>query len=175
MTHKALLKLLVSEGIDFVLIGGVALRMYNSGRVTHDIDLAIRTLDVDAVIGLMYGKGYTMVTGADEDAVTSAESEDDASFWVEETKSGAISFIERPKGKEGPTVPMEGIDISSQVDFLFELAIPVMRLKQNARIIEMGDFSFPVASVEDLITLKQHRAERDDADDYDIRFLKSLQ
>ena len=42
MTHKQLLELFIEHGIDFVVVGGVALRLYNSPRVTHDIDLAVK-------------------------------------------------------------------------------------------------------------------------------------
>ena len=35
MTHKELLKLFLEHDIDFVVVGGVALRLYNSPRVTH--------------------------------------------------------------------------------------------------------------------------------------------
>lgn len=40
MTHKEILQLLKDNNIPFVVIGGTALRVYNSPRVTHDIDIA---------------------------------------------------------------------------------------------------------------------------------------
>ena len=46
MDKKRLLRLLYENKITAVLIGGIALRLYNSPRVTHDIDLAVRTLDI---------------------------------------------------------------------------------------------------------------------------------
>ena len=62
MTHKELLKLFVTHEIDFVVVGGVALRLYNSPRVTHDIDLAVKSLDLDKIIALMYENSYYLIT-----------------------------------------------------------------------------------------------------------------
>ncbi|MFP4492066.1 MAG: hypothetical protein ACLFNZ_11365, partial [Spirochaetaceae bacterium] len=57
---------------------------------------------------------------------------------------------------------------------LFELGIPIMRLKEHARIINLGDLSFRVASIEDLITLKEQRSDKSFTDEEDIRFLENL-
>ena len=51
--QKEILELLADNRILHVLIGGYAMRIYNSPRITHDIDLAIRTLDVDAIEDLL--------------------------------------------------------------------------------------------------------------------------
>ena len=66
------------------------------------------------------------------------------------------------------------IDIASQVDVLFELGIPIMRLKENSRIIELQDLSFRFASIDDLITLKEQRSDKSWTDEQDIRYLKNL-
>ena len=47
---KSILKRLASESVPMVLIGGLAMRIYNSPRITHDMDLVIRSLDIDKVI-----------------------------------------------------------------------------------------------------------------------------
>lgn len=174
MTHREFLTLLVENGIDFVVIGGVALRLYNSPRVTHDIDIAARTLDLDTIISLMYSHSYYLVTDIHEKTVLIALDSEEAERWVEQTKAGSISFILPNNTPEHPAVPMENIDISSQVDVLFELGIPITRLKEHARLIQLQDVSFRVASIEDLITLKEQRSDKSPADEEDIRYLKSI-
>ncbi len=174
MTHKELLELLVKNHIDFVVVGGVAMRLYNSPRVTHDIDIAARTLDLDKIISLMYRNSYYLITGMHEDAVSIALTEDDAESWLERTKAGSISFVMLSVVPQHEKVPMDCIDVSSQVDVLFELGIPIMRLKEHARIINLGDLSFRVASIEDLITLKEQRSDKSFTDEEDIRFLENL-
>ena len=174
MTHREFLTLLVENGIDFVVIGGVALRLYNSPRVTHDIDIAVRTLDLDTIISLMYSHSYYLVTDIREKTVFIALDSEEAERWVEQTKAGSISFILPYNTPEHPAVPMENIDISSQVDVLFELGIPITRLKKHARLIQLQNVSFRVASIEDLITLKEQRSDKSPVDEEDIRYLKSI-
>ena len=174
MTHKELLKLIIEHDIDFVVVGGVALRLYNSPRVTHDIDIAARTLDLDKIIALMYENSYYLITRVKADTITIALTAAKAQQWVEQTKSGSISFVSLQSEPQQPDVHMQAIDLSSQVDILFELGIPIMRLKENARLIQLQDISFRVASIDDLITLKEQRSDKSWTDEQDIRYLKSL-
>ena len=69
---------------------------------------------------------------------------------------------------------MQTVDISSQVDILFELGIPIMRLKKNARLIQLQDISFRVAAIDDLIALKEQRSDKSWTDEQDILYLKNL-
>jgi len=174
MTHKELLKLIIEHDIDFVVVGGVALRLYNSPRVTHDIDIAARTLDLDKIIALMYESSHYLITRVKADTITIALTAAKAQQWVEQTKSGSISFVSLQSEPQQPDVHMQAIDLSSQVDILFELGIPIMRLKENARLIQLQDISFRVASIDDLITLKEQRSDKSWTDEQDIRYLKSL-
>ena len=174
MTHKELLELLLENNIEFVVVGGVAMRMYNSPRVTHDIDIADRTLDLDKIILLMYRNSYYLIRDMHEDAVSIALTEDDAERWLERTKAGSISFVMLSIVPQHERVSMDCIDVSSQVDVLFELGIPIMRLKKHARIVRLGELSFRVASIEDLITLKEQRSDKSFTDEEDIRFLENL-
>jgi hypothetical protein len=174
MTQKEILELLVKNGISYVVIGGVALRLYNSPRVTNDIDIAVRTLDVDSIISLMYSHSYFLVTDVGDDFIAVAPNPEEASGWIEKTKCGSISFFAVTRKPETSRVPMESIDISSQVDFLFELGIPIARLRKNAKTISLKEFEFPVASIDDLIVLKEQRRDKSETDEQDIRFLKNL-
>ena len=98
----------------------------------------------------------------------------EAKEWIGKNKSGSASFIgyEQKPGAQG--IPLKSIDITTQVDYLFELNIPVMRLKKRAREIPMDDFFIHVASVEDLLALKENRRDKSSADYADIQFLKYL-
>ncbi len=174
MTHKELLKLFIEHDIDFVVVGGVALRLYNSPRVTHDIDLAVKSLDLDKLIALMYEKLYYIITRVKADSITIALTADQAGRWVEQTKSGSLSFVALQSEPQQSEVHMQTVDITSQVDVLFELGIPIMRLKENARLIQLQDISFRVAAIDDLIKLKEQRSDKSWTDEQDIRYLKSL-
>ena len=114
MTHKELLKLFRSHDIDFVVVGGVALRLYNSPRVTHDIDLAVRTLDLDTIISLMYAHSYYLLTEVEADAVYLSLNERDAGQWIENVKTGSLSFIQPLQTPRQRRVAMEALDLSTQ-------------------------------------------------------------
>jgi predicted nucleotidyltransferase len=174
MTHKELLKQFACNDIRFVLVGGLAMRIYNSPRVTHDMDLAVRTVDLDTIIDLMYHHLYYLITNIDDAYVSLKLDPEAAKQWVEHTKSGSLSFLQFYSDPVRESVEMEKVDASSQVDILVELGIPIMRLLERANTIRLEDVSFHVASVEDLITLKKQRSDKSPADEDDIRFLQNL-
>jgi len=49
-----------------------------------------------------------------------------------------------------------------------------MRLKKNAKKVTIDDFIFLVASVEDMLALKENRPDKTGSDYTDIQFLKDL-
>ncbi|TFG61976.1 MAG: hypothetical protein E4H36_09070, partial [Spirochaetales bacterium] len=93
MTHRDLLKAFFEKDIPFVVIGGVAMRIYNSPRVTYDIDIAARILDSDAIVDLLYGRDYFIIEEVTDKDVRIPISPQAALEWVEKTRTGALSFM----------------------------------------------------------------------------------
>ena len=174
LDKKQLLRVLYENQLTAILIGGVAMRLYNSPRVTHDLDLAVRTLDIEKITDLMYGHEYYLVVAVENDSASIQLSATEAKQWINDTKSGSIAFIGLETKPAGPTIPLKDIDITTQVDYLFELSILAIKLKRRAKKIPIDDFSILVASVEDLLALKESRREKTGADKADIEFLKDL-
>ncbi len=150
------------------------MRLYNSPRVTHDLDLAVRTLDIDKITELMYEYGYYLVTAVENDSAQICLSADEANQWIIDTKSGSTTFIGFEKTQPSAQVALQEIDITTQIDYLFEPGIPVMRLKKNAKKVPIDDFFILLASVPDLLALKENRPDKNGADYTDIQFLKDL-
>ncbi len=171
---KQLLRVLYDNHITAILIGGIAMRLYNSPRVTHDLDLSVRTLDIEKITDLMYEHDYCLVTSVENDSAYIQLSASEAKQWITGTKSGSTTFIGFESKPLRARVPLKNIDITTQVDYLFELSIPVMRLKERANKILIDDFFILVASAEDLLALKEHRQDKTSADYADIQFLKDL-
>ncbi len=174
MTRKtAVLRRLHDRGIPAVIIGGVALRVHGSPRVTHDLDVAVRLEDVVAVIDLMYAGGYCCARETTAEAVRMLLTPSAAKEWVETSKSGSMTFIhfDAPPAAE---VPFARIDINTEIDFLFALSIPVLRLRENAKKIMFESLPVFVAAPADLLALKKKRADKSPADEADIAFLKRL-
>jgi len=173
-TKKEILKNLYRNDVLFIIIGGIALRMYNSPRVTHDIDLAIRTLDVDKVIGIMYKNNYYLIEKVFPDNALVALYPEDAAGWVENSKAGSMTFITLKKQPKNATVPLSDIDITTQIDLLFELSVPIIKMKQRAWETTIDNVKILIASKEDLLVLKQNRKDKSPADYADIAFLENL-
>ena len=174
MTHKELLKLLTENDILFVVIGGVAMRVYASPRPTSGIDLAVRTLDVDAVLELLYSRSYYLITQVDADRATIALDAVAAAERVESEKAGAMSLAKLRYLPRKESIPLEEILAESQVNVFFEPGVPIARLAANAQTVELPDVSFRVAAVEDLITMEERRPDGSEAEGEDLRFLRRL-
>jgi len=151
------------------------MRIHNSPRVTHDIDLAVRILDVDRIIDLLYPRSYFLVTEIQENSVLIKRDSGEAKMWIEQNKAGSASFLQTKNPPNTDVVPFGELIVISQIDFLFELAIPITRLAKRALTITLGDFSFKTATVEDLLYLKQQRKDKNEADYDDIRFWKNVE
>ncbi len=174
MTHKEILRLLADNDVPFIVIGGMALRLYGSPRVTHDVDVAVPILEIDTVVNLMYPRNYYLVVRVNEESCTVLPSAEEALDWIEIKKAGAVSFIELASPLENREIPHKMIDVTTQVDFLFEPGIPFSRLTDHAQKIELDSFSFLIASPEDLLLMKENRKDKNEADRTDIEFLKKL-
>jgi hypothetical protein len=55
---------LSENGIDYAVIGGIALRMHNFPRLTEDIDLLISKDTFPKIENILIGKGYTFRPGS---------------------------------------------------------------------------------------------------------------
>jgi len=172
-----LIRLLSDRGVTPIVIGGVAMRLYDSPRVTQDLDLAVRTLDTERILETMYELSYALVVGVDDKSARFAPTRSVARAWVDRENPGSLSFVIAPIDMAGDTmivVEHRIISIESQVDFLYELPVPYPRLKLHARSMEVAGHPMLVAAPVDLIALKQDRSDRSSTDDFDIAFLQGL-
>lgn len=175
MTRKTeVLRKLRDLGVPAVIIGGVALRIHGSPRVTHDLDLAVRMEDVEAVIDLMYAGGYYCAREAATDALRMLLTPSAAKEWVDVSGSGSMTFVHFDAPLAAAEVPFARIDINTEIDFIFALSIPVLRLRENAKTVMFETLPVFVASPADLFVLKRKRPDRSPADEADIAFLKRL-
>ena len=175
---------LEEAGVSVVIIGGVALRLYDSPRVTQDLDLAVRTLDVDTVLEKMYDLGYALVTRVDKAVAHLAPTCAAAERWVNRANPGSLSFVAAPPelrsrleseaAEDSLAVEHSSIHIESQVDFIYEPPVPFPRLKARAKTVDLGGSGALVAAPEDLIALKEARSDRTSDDDSDISYLRKL-
>ena len=106
MTQIDLLRRLASSAIELVLIGGVAVRLHGSTRVTQDVDVVARTLDLDRILQIAIRAGYCLVVSVDNAGAEVVTDLGFANRWIESTKPGSLSFVALPKDVGGLEMPV---------------------------------------------------------------------
>lgn len=126
----------------------------------------------------MYANSCVLVRDVDAGSVVVFTNAEAADEWITAAKPGSLTFIETPPSASyaGPTARLRHaqIQITSQVDFLYELPVPYVRLRSRARTVSLAGVDTLVAAPEDLIALKQARTDRSPADDADIAYLQRV-
>lgn len=162
MKLKEIIRILTENNVPFVLIGGVALNAHGSNRVTLDSDIAVKTIDIDMIIDLLLSAGLKMVVGVDKEQYP--ELTDDpgsAKVFAEKSNWGFLKFLNE--------------DI--ELDVLYEIPIPFIRLLNDSIIKKIEGIGVPVASLEHIRIMKEKAMEyRDDEkrdnDLLDLRFIE---
>jgi predicted nucleotidyltransferase len=134
-TPTALLRRLVARGVDFVVVGGVALIAHGSARYTDDLDICYSTdaANLD-LLGTALIELGAKLRGVEEDAP-----------FVPDGRTLRRTAILALDSSDGP------------IDLLFQPAgAPSYdELRRNAVRIDLGGFGVLVASLDDLAAMKR--------------------
>lgn len=152
-------------GFEPVLVGGMALVVLGSRRVTRDFDFVVADPGsrLDSVVDLFYGQGLELVSRLDESANITATIDNPrvASVRLRLDAPASASFFNASTGL--------------RVDLLFDFPVPAADLVTQATRLTIRGQSLLMASEGDLLRLKMiaaaARAVPGDADD--IAFLES--
>jgi predicted nucleotidyltransferase len=130
-----ILRRLVERGVEFVVIGGIAGVLHGSARNTFDLDICFATDDANltALGDVLIALGARL-KGVDEDVpfVPDAHTLPQVELLTLVTSLGELDVFSRPPGA------------------------PAYRdLRRNADRYDLGGFNVSVASIDDLITMKQ--------------------
>lgn len=148
-----------------VLVGGMALVVLGSRRVTRDFDFVIAHPGdrLTRMIDLFYDRGLELVSRLNEagDAIATIANRRVASVRLRLDAPASAYFFNARTGL--------------RVDVLFDFPIPTARLVEHAARVKIRGYAFDVASEQDLLRLKRiARANRSaPGDAADIAFLKS--
>ena len=131
----ALLRELVTRGVDFVIIGGIAAVLHGSAQNTFDLDI---TFASDAANLELLGEALialqaSLRAGAAEDVpfVPGHRLLRKVDVLTMNTPLGMLDVLARPKG-----------------------ASAYEQMRANAMRVKLGDFGVLVASIDDLIAMK---------------------
>jgi hypothetical protein len=159
---------LTEKEIPAVMIGAQAMRFHGSSRESLDIDFAVRTVDVDAILELMYPLGYRLpiaVSPGGSRAVWAPAAEE-AAACIEREKRGALNLY---------FLDASGAPVD-QVDFVYDYPVPFAMLLARSLVVRENP-ELRCASVGDLVLMKESRLAQGQggpADEADLAFLKKL-
>lgn len=148
----AILEHLGQAGVDFVVVGGIALTAHGSDRNTFDLDICPRPSDpnLDA-LGIALIDLGARLRGVEEDVPFVPDGATLARMQILtlDTTLGPLDVLARPDGSP-----------------------PYDRLRGNAEPVEIGAATVLVASVDDLLEMK--RSAGRDKDRMDIEILETI-
>lgn len=129
-----ILRRLVARGVDFVVIGGIAAVVHGSPRITQDLDITFASDPTNLkALGDVLVALDARLRGVQEDVPFVADGETLARVEVLtlDTTAGQLDVLARPSGSPAYAA-----------------------LRRRAFTYDLGDFTVPVASVDDLIAMK---------------------
>ncbi len=152
-------------GFEPVLVGGMAMVVLGSRRVTRDFDFVVADPGdrLDAVVDVFYGHGLELVSRLDEDG-------DVRATIANRRVASSRLRLDRPA-----SASFFSVRTGLRIDLLFDFPVPAADLVAQATRLTIGGHSLLMASEEDLLRLKRTaaaaRSVAGDADD--IAFLES--
>ena len=142
---REILRRLTARGVDFVLIGGFAAVAHGSPRLTQDLDLtyASRAANLEALGHALTDLGARLRgVEADLPFVPDATVLRRTGLLTLETAAGALDLLAAPPG-----------------------APPYVTLRRRAEQLDLGGFLVLVASIEDLVAMKEASGRAKDLGD----------
>lgn len=156
---------LTALGLAPVLVGGMALVMMGSRRVTRDFDFVIRhpSDSLDRLIDVLYDRGLELAARLNDggDVISTIGNRRVATARLRIDAPASAHFLN----------PKTGV----RIDLLFDFPIPAATLAEHATRAKIRSHVFAIASEADLLRLKQiARDQRSLASDtVDIAFLEA--
>ena len=159
-----LIKALRGIGVEPVLVGGMALVVLGSRRVTRDFDFVVAApgTRLDAVIDVLYSHGLELVSRLDESGNVTAT--------IDNRRVASVRLrLDAPA-----TASFFSVAPRLRIDLLFDFPFPAADLLARATRLRIRGQSLLMASEDDLLRLKRTaaaaRSVPGDADD--IAFLE---
>lgn len=144
---EPLLRRLAQAGVDFVVIGGVAVAVQGYGRSTKDLDIVYATnaAHLERLGDVLVALGARL-RGIEEDApfVPGARTLRRTTILTLETSLGSIDLLVAPAG-----------------------AAPYEEMRKRADLVDLDGIEFRVASLDDLLAMKRAAGRPQDIADVD--------
>ena len=157
---------LEAAGFQPVLVGGMALVLLGSQRVTKDYDFLVTVAGppIDTIVDAMYRRNLELVT----------------KFTPEKEVLRSIDnvrvAVSKIKGEQPGNLTFYNWTSKLRIDFLLDFPVPARELVQRSVKVSVGEGHIRIAAHEDLVRLKKiARADRDSLSDaQDLEFLERI-
>jgi hypothetical protein len=152
-------------GLQPVLVGGMALVLLGSRRITRDFDFVIPQPGdrVNALVDLFYDRGFELASKTNDagDIVATIDNRRVAGVRLKLDAPASVFFWHRTK--------------RLRIDLLFDFPVAAAELAANAVETRIRGHVLSIASATDLLRLKEIAASKRSAagDTQDIEFLKA--
>jgi len=158
MFYLDLFRALAVGGVDYVVVGGLALNLHGVERATMDVDLAIalEESNLHRAVGAFRSLELRPVAPVSWDEIAAPGQ---LERWRTE-KHMLVLGLQKVTG------------LAPTVDVLTALAVPFDALKRNSVTKDLAGLAVPVAGIDDLIALKRDTGRAIDA--ADIEALEKL-
>lgn len=160
-----LLNALEEKGLQPVLVGGMALVVLGSQRVTRDFDLLVSSTALSQeLVEVIYRQGYQLISKFNK------------AGEVERTIDNPTVAAARLKLDKPRSVFFHNPKTGLRVDLLLDFPLPTVPIAARAAKIGKKPRSLRVASPEDLLHLKEiaYADRKFAADAQDLEFLRNL-
>lgn len=158
LNYKKIFKGLNQAGIDYLVVGGLAVNFHGIPRMTYDLDLML-LLEPDNILKMidkLKKWGYRPRAPVDPQGLAD---EATRKSWISGKGMKAFSF-------SSPSSPI------GEIDLVVEAPIPYDQLKARAINITLEDEGIPVIALDDLITIKRAAGRHQDL--MDIEHLQKI-
>ncbi len=151
LDFQTIFKELNKLGIDYLVVGGLAVNFHGVPRMTYDIDLMV-LLEPENILKLVTKLtqwGYRPKIPVDPKDLAD---ETKRNSWIHEKGMKALNFYSE-------TLPI------GEIDLVIDSPIPYEELKDRAIRVELQDEKIPTVSIHDLIALKLRAGRKQDLAD----------
>ena len=153
-------------GFDPILVGGMALVVLGSRRVTRDFDFLVERPGhrLSSLVRVFYDRGFELASRVDRDGAVTAT--------IDNPKVAELRLrIDAPD-----SVYFVHAKTALRIDLLFDFPVPASQLTQDASRKTVRAVSLAVASATDLLKLKRiaSKKRKFPGDREDIEFLERI-
>jgi hypothetical protein len=151
LDYQTIFKKFNKLGIDYLVVGGLAVNFHGVPRMTYDIDLMIllERKNILKLVSQLSQWGYKPKIPVDPRDLAD---ERKRNSWIRDKGMKALNFF-------AERLPL------GEIDIIFESPVPYHELKGRSVRIELGEIQVPLVSIQDLIELKARAGREQDLAD----------